>query len=159
MSLLSELKKSGYHTALDTTGFTDRKNIEAVSQYTDLFLYDIKHMINDEHIKYTGVPNTGILENLGFLLDNNANVILRIPVIPGINDTSENISMLGNFIARHNDRIKQVHLLPFHNIAGNKYKKVGIDNTMRSIPSLANNDLKLLKNRLEKTGIKVKTGG
>jgi pyruvate formate lyase activating enzyme len=159
MSLLSELKKSVYHVALDTTGFTDRNNIEAVSRYTDLFLYDIKHMINEEHIRYTGVPNTGILDNLRYLLDSNAEVILRIPVIPGINDTAQNISMLENFIAKHNDRIKHVHLLPFHNIAGNKYKKVGIENRMKSIPSLANNDLNLLKNRLEKTGIKVKTGG
>ncbi|MCI0474103.1 MAG: glycyl-radical enzyme activating protein [Ignavibacteria bacterium] len=159
MSLLSELKKSGYHVALDTTGFTDRNNIEAVSRYTDLFLYDIKHMVNEEHIRYTGVPNTGIFDNLRYLLDSDADVILRIPVIPGINDTTENISMLENFIAGHNDRIQQVHLLPFHNIAGNKYEKVGIENAMRSIHSLSNNDLRLIKSRLEKTGVKVKTGG
>jgi pyruvate formate lyase activating enzyme len=159
MSLLKELKKFKYHVALDTTGFADQKNIKTVSQYTDLFLYDIKHMINEEHLKYTGVPNTGILDNLRFLLDNNADVILRIPVIPGINDTEENLSMLENFIAGHLDRIQQVHLLPFHNIAGNKYKKVGIENAMRGINPPNINELAKIKHQFEKTGVKVKTGG
>jgi pyruvate formate lyase activating enzyme len=157
--LLIELKKNGIHTALDTTGYSEETLLYDISDNVDLFLYDIKHMVNDEHIKYTGLPNTEILKNLGMLIRMKKKIILRIPVIPSINDTRDNIELLKQLVLKYPDSFRELHLLPYHNIAVNKYKKVGIKNAMQGIPSSRKEELLPLKNEFEKIGIHVKIGG
>jgi pyruvate formate lyase activating enzyme len=99
------------------------------------------------------------LKNLDYLLNNNKDVIIRFPVIPGINDTKKNILQMREFIDSHIGSIKEIHLLPFHNIADNKYNKLNIVNTMKNVKSLYEYDLLPLKQEFESIGLKVKING
>jgi pyruvate formate lyase activating enzyme len=87
--------EKGYHTAVDTSGYSSVEHFRAVMPFTDLFLFDIKQMDCTKHIEYTGVSNIGILENLRMILNEGKKVIIRVPVIPGINDDSENLHSFG----------------------------------------------------------------
>jgi pyruvate formate lyase activating enzyme len=159
LALMTESKRNNLRTAIDTTGYTSVNTLNKVIEYTDLFLYDLKIMDEDKHLKYTGVSNKGILTNLDYILKNGKEVIIRFPVIPGINDKEENILQMKKFIAGYNGSIKEIHLLPFHNIADNKYNKLKLVNTMKEVQGLSEKDLMPLKEEFESIGLKVKISG
>lgn len=125
IKLLDACGKRGFHRAVDTTGFTDTKNLLEVAKRTDLFLYDLKHMDPDKHKKFTGVSNDLILNNLQELAKTGANINIRIPFIGGVNTDEENVERSAAFIAALAGEKKLVNLLPYHNIAAHKYKKLG----------------------------------
>jgi pyruvate formate lyase activating enzyme len=112
------------HVAMETTGFAKWENLWQVAQYCDEILYDIKHMNSAEHGKYTGVGNVQILENLRMLTEKAADKItIRVPLIEGYNADGINIDAVGELAKKL--RIKQVHLLPYHEFGEPKYKKLG----------------------------------
>lgn len=96
--ILKKCKDADIHTAVDTAGHIDWQAFEKVLQYTDLFLYDIKAFDSNIHRKYTGVSNDLILDNLKKLFAADANVWIRIPVIPGVNDTVKEMQNIKNFL-------------------------------------------------------------
>ena len=151
-------KAKNIHTALDTTGFASLKRIEEIAPFTDLFLYDVKLLDNEEHFKYTGVPNTQILQNLRWLDENDFNVTIRFPVIPGITDTEENINGLIKLMQglKHT---RHIDLLPYHNISNSKYLRFRKENKMGETTALENKDLKELQSELTQTGFNVQVGG
>jgi pyruvate formate lyase activating enzyme len=157
--LLIESKKKNIHTTVDTSGYTSKNNLDEIINYVDLFLYDIKHFEDSEHIKYTGRSNVTILENLEYLINKGKKVILRIPVVPGINFTASNINLLKEYLTMHMGKIQEIGLLPFHNIADNKYDKMKLNNPLKEVKSLNEEDLFPLKNELESLGVIVKIGG
>jgi pyruvate formate lyase activating enzyme len=157
--LLKYSKSMHINTVIDTSGYTSKENIMDILDYTDLFLFDIKHLDNDEHLKYTGVSNFIILDNLNFIIQNGKKVILRMPVIPGLNDTPENKKSLKDIISMYTGYLNELHLLPYHNAAMNKYKKLNVENKLKELPGLRKNDLNYLKEEFESLGIKVKIGG
>lgn len=132
--LLAELHNRGIHTTIDTAGNLPWSHFEAVLPYTDLFLYDVKSMDWETHKTYTGVGNTRILENLGSLLDADIPVWIRIPVIPSVNDTKENILLLRQFLLQHKWPEK-IEFLPYHSIGVSKAKALGQTQTVFSVPS------------------------
>ena len=83
----AKCKENGIHTALETTAFSTPLVFSKVLANTDLLLLDIKHYNDREHIKYTGVSNQSILENLDFAVTMKVPVVARIPVIPSVNNT------------------------------------------------------------------------
>lgn len=123
--MLKRCKLTGIHTALDTCGFVSEEGLIGISDYVDLFLYDIKLMDDYKHKKYTGVSNELILNNLKKLDELQKRIFIRIPIIPGIND-DENIEMTGKFLNKLKS-IEKVCLLPYHKIAIDKYKRLNID--------------------------------
>lgn len=123
LALLQACKAQGIHTAVDTTGFAPFSLLAAVSQYTDLFLYDLKLMDKVEHLKYTGVPNGEILSNLTRLTQRHQNIAVRVPLIPGITDTPGNLEAMAAFLEPI--PILHVELLPYHNTAETKYQRLG----------------------------------
>ena len=125
IELLDECQKKGIHTAIDTAGNVSTETILKVAQKTDLFLYDVKMMDSLLHKKWIGSGNEQILHNLKLLADTGAHIIIRIPLIGGVNDTDENIEKTARFISELAGDIKEVHLLPYHAIAQNKYMKLG----------------------------------
>ncbi len=159
LELLKIAKRNNLHTALDTTGYAPRETLEKVIELIDLFLYDLKLMGDTEHIKYTGVSNTVILENLEHILQRQKNVIIRFPIVPGVTDSEKNIHLMKEFFVKHNGSLKEIHLLPFHNIAGHKYNKLKLVNNMKGIASLKEKDLLPLKEEFESIGIKVNISG
>ena len=128
-AFLSLCKKAGLHTAVDTSGYAGWLSFEKILPFTDLFLYDIKHMDTEEHKKLTGVGNRLIHENLERLSECGAAVEIRIPVIPNLNDGEENILQAAKFL-KGIKTIKLIRLLPYHALSGSKYASIGKEHRM-----------------------------
>ena len=92
--------------------------------FTDLFLYDVKCMNRERHKKYVGASNELILENLARLLDDGAKVIIRIPTVSGVNDFTEDMTALRDFLNAHGGA-ESVELLPYHAMGEHKYAAIG----------------------------------
>lgn len=133
-SMLKLSKENGIHTAVDTAGYHTFDRFERIIPYTDLFLYDVKAMDSEVHKKYTGVENELILENLAELLKRNIPVWIRIPVIPSVNNTEENMLKLKSFFEAHGHPQK-IELLPYHRMGENKSLAIGTKPTIFDIPS------------------------
>jgi pyruvate formate lyase activating enzyme len=125
--LLKQLKENGVHTAVDTCGFVSRDAIDKVMPYTDVFLYDLKAYDEDVHIKCTGHSNKMILENLKYIDRCGKQIEIRLPFVPGFN--SEQIEAMASFMSGVKNLTK-VRILPYHNYAGNKYKSLGMRDTL-----------------------------
>lgn len=123
-TLLIKCRASEIHTVVDTSGFANWKVFEQIHENVDLFLYDLKHMDSACHREVTGVPNELILENLRRLNAASARCIVRIPIIPGINDDEKNLVASGNFLAGLSN-IQGVELMGYHDIAQGKYEALG----------------------------------
>ena len=128
-ALLKECKGKEIHTAVDTCGFAPFLVFEKIDPYVDLYLYDLKIWDEEKHKKYTGVSNKLIHDNLTKLSLNSNKINIRIPLIPGVVDTEDNITNLIRFISSLKN-IKQVDLLPYNKIGENKYKKLNKKNLL-----------------------------
>lgn len=120
--LLERAKEEGIHTVIETAGNVFWKNFEDVIEFTDLFLYDIKTMDDDKHIKMTKSSNKRILEN-ACKLAAITNVIIRTPVIPEVNDTEKDIKQIALFAKKLG--VKDMELLPYHRLGESKFDKLG----------------------------------
>ena len=132
ISLFKRLKNENIHTALDTSGAVfDLNNKELLNKfdelikYTDLFLLDIKHIDNNEHIKLTGKENKNILEFAKYLSDNNKKMWIRHVLVPGITLNDEYLIRLKKFIDTLNT-VEKIEVLPYHTMGIVKYKNLGI---------------------------------
>jgi glycyl-radical enzyme activating protein len=134
--LLSVLKSHGVHTAIETSGFGPRNALEPLLPVTDVFLFDIKVLNPEKHGKLTGVSNDSILENLDYLVRQGARVELRCPLVPGLNDSEEDIAAIAALVRKYPDLAGAV-LLPYHNTGNDKYVRYAIPNRL---PGLASAD-------------------
>lgn len=132
--ILMLCKQAGIHTAVDTAGNVAWESFERILPYTDLFLYDIKAMDPTVHKRCTGADNTRILENLSRLLDRGAAVWIRIPVIPGVNDSPEEMEKIKAFLRPH-PKPEKVELLPYHPMGEHKYAALGKSPQVFEVPS------------------------
>ncbi len=158
-ALLARCKEHGLHTAVDTSGFVSREMFDRIVANTDLFLYDLKNMDSELHRKYTGFENGLILANADYLLERGSRLIFRIPVVPGINTSEEEVSRFVSFLGERRTHLEEVHLLPYHRIAANKYSRLGM---IQRLPDVKEPDLTFLEGwvaRFEKTGLVVSLGG
>ncbi|MBN1810259.1 MAG: glycyl-radical enzyme activating protein [Anaerolineae bacterium] len=121
--LLRACRARGIHTAVDTCGFAPWEMLDGVREHVDLFLYDLKLMDDARHRQFTGVSDALILSNLQALSQRGHDIILRLPLIPGINDDGENIRQAGAFAAELPHLIR-VDILPYHRIGGEKYDRL-----------------------------------
>lgn len=124
VALLKKLKASGVHTAVETCGYCGADVVEKLAPYTDLFLYDLKVASADIHKEWTGVGNERILENLCLLMEKDARVIIRVPLIPGVND-GEEFERIIAAVSRLK-KIEELHILPFHQAGSSKYQQMGM---------------------------------
>ena len=125
LSLLRACGALGIHRTVDTSGFAPTEILMLIAEQTDLFLFDMKHMDNKLHQKYTGVSNELILHNLKTLSESGKPIRVRIPLIPDINDDETNIRATGSFIAGCKG-VLGVDVLPYHPSATAKYRKLGL---------------------------------
>jgi len=156
-ALLEECRGRGIHTAVDTCGYAPYETIDKISDKVNLFLYDIKMMDDKKHRKYTGISNKQILENLKRLAENGSNLLIRFPIIPGINDDEDNITKTAEFTLSCD--IKQMNLLPYHRAGIEKYKSLNMVYKIAKIQAPSNQDLSLIKEKLETFGLRVRIGG
>ena len=132
--LLRKCRENGIHTAIDTAGHVPYELFERILPYTDLFLYDVKCYDSDLHKKYTGVGNELILDNLKKLLATKIPVWVRIPVIPSVNDTAEEMKVIHEFLTASGSA-KKVELLPYHAMGEHKYAAIGKATPSFSVPT------------------------
>ena len=156
--LLISCNNKGIHTAVDTSGFVKKDILLDLSKYIDLFLYDLKLMEDAKHKKYVGGSNEIILDNLKELVRIGKRIFVRIPIIPGINDDVENLEAIGRFLSGIRG-IEQVNILPYHNIAKEKYKRLNKEYSLSDLKAPSQEKMEEIAEKLTTYGFKVKIGG
>lgn len=162
LQLLSKCHQENIHTAVETCGMVARIILEKALPHTDLFLFDIKHMNLQKHLQYTGVSNKEIFENLTWLCRQQAHVILRLPMIPEMNMDLEDLRDLRTLITDLG--IREVNLMPFHQLGKDKYSHLGKSYQLAKQPDLrldesAMNQLVQIRDLLKSEKITVTIGG
>lgn len=159
IKLLDACGKSGFHRTVDTTGYTETSKVLEVAKRTELFLYDLKHMDPVQHKKYTGVSNELILSNLQELAKTGAEINIRIPFVGGVNTDEDNVTRSAEFIAALAGEKKVVNILAYHNIAGNKYKKLGKDADQGELREPTKEEMSRATTIFSKYGLETILGG
>ncbi len=157
--LLDICGSENIHRCVDTSGYVKQDVLLETAKRTDLFLYDLKLMDSKKHKYYTGVDNKLILENLKALSRAGAAINIRIPLIKSVNDDEENLVKSARFIAALGGKPKKVNILPYHNIAGKKYEKLGKDYHEGTMDEPAEKTLKSAVEIFEKYNINAVIGG
>ncbi len=119
LELLRVCRDEALHTCVDTCGFCPPEQFKKVSELADLFLFDCKQMLPSEHKRLTAQDNAIILNNLRTALASPAQVRIRVPLMPGLNDTEENIAAMGEMLTGLG--VETVDILPYHAFGRNKY--------------------------------------
>ena len=158
MELLKACGDLDLHRTVDTCGYADTRTLLNVATQVELFLYDLKHMDSGKHYRYTGVSNEMILTNLECLSRQGARIIIRLPVIPGINDDRENIERTGAFLSALAG-VNQVNILPYHPTAEAKYKNLGLKYKAADIERPPRDQLESIARQLETYDLQVNIGG
>ena len=144
--------------ALDTSGFAPWEAIVLIKDEIDLFLYDIKLINDDLHKKYTGVSNKQILENFHRLDEERKKLIIRFPVVPGLTDTDSNIHQMINWMQQLSNT-KEIHLLPYHEIAIGKYQKLNMEYRLKDLKPPSEERMNELLEKFVDIGFLVSVGG
>jgi pyruvate formate lyase activating enzyme len=165
-NLLKKCKEEKISTAIETSGNCRWSQIEDILPFTDLIMMDIKHMDSVRHKQVTGVPNELILENARKLSGINIPIIFRIPVIPTVNDTKEEVAEIADFVSElqktRNTKFSKeaayikLELLQFHRLAGDKYKSLEMDNRADKLKTYGKSEIEELKECARSFGINVK---
>ncbi len=152
--LLLECRKRGIHTAVDTSGYAEERDFSAILENVDMFLYDLKLMDDELHQKTTGVSNKKILSNLEFLAEQGANVRIRIPLIPDITDTNENLEAIGTYLLTLKRRFP-ADLLPFNIFYKSKYDRLKLDNRLKNMETQSPQRIVDIRETLASSGLDV----
>lgn len=156
-SLFHKLHESGIHTALETCGFCTTSTMRRIARETDLFLYDIKACTNEIHLQWTGQSNALIKKNLQMLHDMGKSIIIRIPLIPGVNDGSEFARIMEYLSAL--GKLQKVHIMPFHQIGASKYQLSNTQYELRDMPECTNEQAQQHAEIARRYGFDVNIGG
>lgn len=156
--LLSACKDEGLHTAVESTANAPYEHIEAVLPFLDLYLLDIKHMNGEKHKKFTGADNSRILENAKRLSASGVELIIRTPVIPGFNDTYQEIRDISRFAASLRG-VKEHHLLPYHRLGQDKYAGLNRPYALDGVQPPTEERMRYLLSAAEESGLKCRIGG
>ncbi|MBK1812137.1 glycyl-radical enzyme activating protein [Clostridium sp. YIM B02505] len=157
IELFKLCKDEFIHTAIETTGYGSFEKLKELSDYTDLILFDVKHSDDRVHKELTGVGNVLIQENLNKLSKLGKEIIIRIPLIPGLNDEEENIKNTVE-IAKANG-IREIHILPYHTLGLDKYRRLKKDYKLTDIKKHEPEYLESLRKLVENSSIKCIIGG
>lgn len=135
-NLLMACKNEGINTAVETSGYARTETLLQIAEFTDLFLYDIKHIDSQKHYELTGVRNDQILKNLKELIHGRYNVKIRMPLLKGLNDSKSDIQGVIDFLTPFKDckNFKGVDLLPYHKLGVNKYRQLNMEYPLDGTP-------------------------
>lgn len=155
LELFKACKERGLHTALDTSGYAPWSAWEVILNYVDLVLFDIKHMDPKAHAQGTGVSNALPLSNLR-RIPRNIKIWLRLPLIPGYNDSQENLDKVGAL--SREIAAEKISLLPFNRYGDGKYLNLGRKIPLPRIEMFSRKKIEEIKEYLEKSGVPVTVG-
>jgi len=158
VGLLDACHGRDLHTAVDTCGYVPLDQLLKVAALTDLFLYDLKIMDDARHLEYTGVSNALILDNLRTLSSKHDNIWIRLPIVPGFNDSPGHIEAIADFLVTLSG-IRQVNLLPYHEMGLSKGERLGRKSSRERLAPPATSVLEQGAAILRKAGLKALIGG
>lgn len=154
---LRACRERGIHTAVETSGYAPWRVYQAMAPVTDLFLYDLKVMDDALHRRLTGVSNRLIHANLGRLAAAGAKVVVRVPCIPGLTDTRENVAACAAFARGLG--LTTIHLLPYNSAAGAKYLWIGQPYGLGQLATQTEEQMKELAEVCRSYGLDARIGG
>lgn len=125
LELLTLTKENGISLAIETCGIGSRNFYEKASDLGATFLYDIKCLDPIRHKELTGSDNAHIMANLQYLMDRNADIIIRLPLVPDCNDSHEDIAKLCAFLNENKGRYRYAEIMPYHTLGIGKAEKLG----------------------------------
>lgn len=159
VKLIRACKEEGIHTAIETSGYGQWDCIRPVFEAVDLVLYDLKAMDSSLHYQLTGVSNEEILDHARKICHElKKPMVIRIPVVPGCNDSEDNIRKTAAFIKEELDPGFMVNLLPYHNLGTAKEERLEWTNIQKFVfPE--ENTMEKIKSRMEEAGLVVRIGG
>lgn len=155
--LLGLCRSRGIHTAVDTCGLAAPEVLERIAAKADIFLFDLKTMDEQKHVAFTGESNRLILENLERLAGRGSRIIIRIPVVPGVNDDPGNIRRTASFL-RSLGGISEISLLPYHRLGRDKSRGIDKEDSCQEFEPPAGESLEMMRTELETSGFLVKRG-
>jgi pyruvate formate lyase activating enzyme len=155
--ILERSKAEGLHTAIETALNFSWERVESILAVTDLVMLDIKLMDSAKHQEYTGVPNERIIENTVRLSAQGKPLVVRTPIIPGVNDTAEEVMAIARFAATL-PNLLYYELLPFHPMASGKYDSLDMDYRARELKRPSKEAMEALTEAARGAGIQVKHG-
>ncbi|MGC8865224.1 MAG: glycyl-radical enzyme activating protein [Bacteroidales bacterium] len=159
LALAREISRLGIHVALDTSGYAPRSLLSTLFPYVRLWLYDFKGFNPQRHYENTGVDNTIILENLDYLIRQQAPLVLRYPLVPGFNDTEQDISGLFHLLLKYKGGIREVHLLPHHQLGRDKRRRLHVPGPTQKVMGDSAEAAHRVLTALIPAGVMVKIGG
>lgn len=160
VALLKGAKQMGVSTAIESMGYASWDTVQKILPYLDTYLMDIKHLDPVKHKEWCGRENTMMLENaLRVARSGKCNLIIRVPVIPGFNDTDKELLAIAKF-AEYLPGVEYIHILPYHNFGQGKYEGLNREYLMGSAALMDNEKMKNFKKLIEKeTRLKCRIGG
>lgn len=157
-TLLEACSAENIHTAVETCGMAKQETLLEITPYVGLFLYDLKIVDNQEHRRFTGVSNTPILENLKALSEHHPHVVIRFPLIPGINDDHEALVQIAQFASSLRNA-QEIQILAYHKAGIEKYKGLGKTYELLNIVSPSSDQISQTADRFRSYGLRVQIGG
>ena len=155
----TELQKDNIHTALDTAGLITWEKLEKAINSMNMVLFDIKAYDSRLHRKYTGAGNELILENIKKTAAKNKELIIRMVIVPGMNDNIEDIKKRISFIKELGSAVKQIDILKYHNLGEGKYKSLGMIYSVPKDLYREESFWKKVKEMASETGVRVTVDG
>lgn len=153
-ALLQACRVNAIHIVVDTCGYAPYSVFQKINPLVDLYLFDLKIIDDADHLKYTGISNFSIFKNLSQLIDDQKNIRLRFPLIPGITDTKENLNQMIEFIQKLKMNLP-LDLLPYNKIAESKYDRLHLENRLRKLEQQTPEKLAAIKSQFSSAGINV----
>jgi len=158
-ALLRLAKAEGISTAMETCGHAQWEVFERLLPYLDHILFDIKHLDSQIHHAYTGVGNELILANLHKLIETDAPITIRVPLIPGFNATPAYLQAITGFVQELDPSISSLDILPYHTLGRSKYTALGHEYPWNRYARFTEKELEHLTNVAESYGLIVNIGG
>jgi len=157
-AFLQRCKQAYIHTALETCAYVKWKHLSSILQHVDFLYLDVKHMDENAHREFTGVSNRLILENARKASEL-CEMIIRVPVIPGYNDSEENILATAWYARQLGKNVQRIELLPYHKLGTNRYDHLGMKYDLDEIEEPSTEHMEGLKDIVTSVGIEAQIGG
>jgi pyruvate formate lyase activating enzyme len=152
-ALFEKCRADGIHTCLETSGSAASPALLQVLPFTDCVLYDLKHMDSDVHRQFTSAPNTLVLANARLLAESGVDFLFRMPLIPGINDSADNIRATAAFLKTLGQKAQRIELMPYHRLGESKYMALDREYTLHGLLPVGTAEAAAAQQAFEELGI------
>ena len=152
-ALFEKCHDDGINTAIETCGFVRSENLLQVLPLTDHVMFDLKLMDSEQHRLYTGQPNELILKNARLAVENHSDVLFRMPLIPGVNSTEENLRATAAFLNGLDEPARRLQLMPYHRMGQSKYAALNVEYTLPELKVMEAEEVNAVRDTLIELGI------